>query len=103
MQSMKSFVTDFLISKHTYCQNSQTAGGIILPESTVSKANEGEVISVGSGMQTKDGIHIGVSVSVGDKVLLPEYGGLMIKMDGEDVYLFRNDEILAKFVDEPKK
>ena len=54
-------------------------------------------------MQTKDGIHIGVSVAVGDKVLLPEYGGLMIKMDGEDVYLFRNDEILAKFVDEPKK
>jgi chaperonin GroES len=38
-----------------------------------------------------------VSVSVGDKVLLPEYGGLQIKVDGEEIFLFRNDEILAKY------
>lgn len=48
-------------------------------------------------MKGKDGVDIAVSVVVGDKVLLPEYGGLMIKMDGEEVYLFRNDEILAKY------
>lgn len=75
----------------------KTAGGIFLPESTVSKANEGEILAVGPGMKTRDGADITMSVSVGDKVLLPDYGGLMIKMDGEEVYLFRNDEILAKY------
>ena len=63
----------------------------------MSKANEGEVLAVGPGMKTKNDIDNFMSVSVGDKVLLPEYGGLMIKMDGEDVYLFRNEEILAKY------
>lgn len=48
-------------------------------------------------MTTRDGTVIPVSVSVGDKVLLPEYGGLPIKIDGEELFLFRNDEILAKF------
>lgn len=52
---------------------------------------------MGPGMKTRDGADISMSVSVGDKVLLPDYGGLMIKMDGEEVYLFRNDEILAKY------
>ena len=75
----------------------QTAGGIILPESTVSKANEGEILAVGAGYMTREGVNVPVSVAVGDKVLLPEYGGLMIKMDGEEVYLFRSDEILAKY------
>lgn len=46
---------------------------------------------------TREGVNVPVSVAVGDKVLLPEYGGLMIKMDGEEVYLFRSDEILAKY------
>lgn len=68
-----------------------------MPESTVSKANEGEVLAIGTGMKSKDGADIPITVAVGDKVLLPDYGGLMIKMDGEDVYLFRNDEILAKY------
>ena len=63
----------------------------------MSKANEGEILAVGPGAMTKDGRHIDPSVCVGDKVLLPDFGGLLIKMDGEDVYLFRNDEILAKF------
>eukprot|EP01033_Poteriospumella_lacustris_P013722 gene13723-9825_t len=75
----------------------KTAGGILLPESNIGKSNEGEVLAVGPGFQTRDGLNIPVSVSVGDKVLLPEYGGLPIKVDGEEVFLFRNDEILAKY------
>lgn len=75
----------------------KTAGGIILPESQVSKANEGEVLAVGPGARTKNGESIPMTVSVGDKVLLPEYGGVPIKMDGDEVFLFRNDEILGKF------
>jgi chaperonin GroES len=75
----------------------QTAGGILLPESNVSKSNEGEVLAVGPGFQTRDGHNIAVSVAVGDKVLLPEYGGLLVKLDNEEAFLFRNDEILAKY------
>lgn len=76
----------------------KTAGGIILPESKVVKANEGEVLAVGPGGRSRDGNIIPVTVKVGDKVLLPEYGGVQIKYDGtDDTYLFRNDEILAKF------
>jgi chaperonin GroES len=75
----------------------KTAGGILLPESNVGKNNEGEVLAVGPGLRTHKGETIPMSVSVGDKVLLPEYGGLQMKVDGEEhVYLFRNDEILAK-------
>jgi chaperonin GroES len=68
-----------------------------LPESNISKNNEGEVLAVGPGIKTRDGQDVPVSVNIGDKVLLPEYGGLQLKLDGEDLYLFRNDEILAKF------
>ena len=75
----------------------KTAGGIILPESSVSKNNEGQVVAVGPGATTRSGETIPVTVDVGDKVLLPEYGGLGVKLDGEEVFLFRNDEILAKF------
>jgi chaperonin GroES len=63
----------------------------------LTKANEGEVMAIGAGIKTRDGELIPISVSVGDKVLLPEYGGMQIKLDGEELFLFRNDEILAKY------
>lgn len=74
----------------------QTAGGVILPESNVSKANEGQVIAVGEGHRTSTGTLLPCTVAAGDKVLLPEYGGLSVKVEGEELFLFRNDEILAK-------
>lgn len=55
------------------------------------------MLAVGPGFRTRDGETIAVSVAVGDKVLLPEYGGLPLKVEGEEVFLFRNDEILAKY------
>ena len=75
----------------------QTAGGIILPEANVPKANEGEVLAIGPGLTTREGVKIPMTVSVGDKVLLPEYGGLPLKIDGEEAFMFRNDEILARY------
>lgn len=55
------------------------------------------MLAVGPGLHMRDGGLLPVSVSVGDKVLLPEYGGLLVKMDKEEAFLFRNDEILAKY------
>jgi len=75
----------------------KSAGGILLPESSVTKNNEGEILAVGPGAKTREGDLIPITVTVGDKVLLPEYGGLPVKVDGEEIFLFRNDEILAKF------
>ena len=69
----------------------------MLPEAAISKNNEGEVLAVGPGFTNKDGVKVPMTVAIGEKVLLPEYGGLQLKLDGEDVFLFRNDEILAKF------
>lgn len=73
----------------TYVYPIQTAGGIFLPESTVSKANEGEILALGSAIK--------IPLAVGDKVLLPDFGGLMLKLDTEEVFLFKADEILAKY------
>ena len=69
-----------------------------MPESNVSKANEGEVLAVGPGIALKDGTFLKSSLTVGDKVLLPDFGGTALKVDNKDeLFLFRSDEILAKF------
>ena len=67
---------------HTLHAPAQSAGGILLPDSG-KKLNEGEVVAVGPGATAKDGKVLPMNVSVGDRVLLPEYGGHSVKI-GED-------------------
>ncbi len=55
------------------------------------------MIAVGKGLVTREGATIPVSVAVGDSVLLPEYGGVKVEVEGEEGFVYRNDEILAKF------
>lgn len=75
----------------------QSKGGIVIPESAQSKLSQGTVVAVGPGGRTKGGDLIPISLSVGDKVLLPEYGGTKVKLDDEKEYhLFRENDILAK-------
>jgi chaperonin GroES len=68
-----------------------------LPEANVSKANEGEVVAVGPGLTNRDGNIVKVPLVVGDKVLLPDFGGTQVKIGNEEAVLYRADEILAKF------
>lgn len=75
----------------------KTAGGILLPDSAQTKEREAEVIAVGPGARDRDGKLIPMTVNVGDKVLLPEYGGQAVKLGEEDFQLFRGDDILGKF------
>merc|ERR1712196_341068 len=75
----------------------QTAGGILLPESVQSKVNEGSVVAVGPGGRTRDGEPLPMSVNVGDSVLLPEYGGTSVKFGDDEYHLFRDEDILGKF------
>lgn len=75
----------------------QSKGGIVIPESAQSKLSQGTVVAVGPGGRTKSGDLIPISLSVGDKVLLPEFGGTKVKLDDEKEYhLFRENDILAK-------
>ena len=87
---------DRVLVKRVVAQT-KTAGGIFLPEAAMKKEIEGEVISVGPGLRTKDGNIIPMTVATGDRVLLPEYGGHTIDIGGQEYQLFRNDDILGKF------
>lgn len=75
----------------------QSKGGIVIPESAQSKVSQGTVIAVGPGGRNKNGDLIPISINVGDKVLLPEFGGTKVKLDDDKEYhLFRENDILAK-------
>ena len=73
-----------------------TRGGIILPDTAKEKPQEGEVIAVGSGKLTEDGKRIPLDVKVGDRVIYAKYGGTEIKIDGEELIILHEADILAK-------
>lgn len=77
----------------------QTASGIYLPTNATKDPNEGEVLAVGPGERDVTGaLHV-TTLKVGDKILLPEYGGMKVKMGDDEVFLFRESDILGKFED----
>jgi chaperonin GroES len=74
----------------------KTKAGILIPEKVQETLPEGTVLAVGRGAFDGNGNHIPVCGAVGDKVLLPNYDGSNIKVDSEELLLFRDSEILAK-------
>nr|XP_053782524.1 10 kDa heat shock protein, mitochondrial-like [Desmodus rotundus] len=76
-----------------------TKRDIMLPEKSQGKVLQATVVAVGSGSKGKGGEIQPVSTKVGDKVLLPEYGGTEVVLDDEDSFLFRDSDILGKYVD----
>jgi len=70
-------------------------GGIIIPDSAKEKPQEGEVIAVGTGKKDKNGTLIPFTVNIGDKVLIPKYGGTEVTVDSEKYLILREDDILA--------
>jgi len=72
-----------------------TKGGIVLPDTAKTRPQEGEVIAVGPGQTTEKGIQVPVDVQVGDKVIYSKYGGIQIKITGEEYVILRQDDILA--------
>jgi chaperonin GroES len=75
-----------------------TAGGIVLPDTAKEKPQRGKVIAVGPGRLLDSGERCAVSVTVGDEVLFGKYGGMDIEVDGEEVKILRENDILAKVV-----
>lgn len=72
-----------------------TAGGIVLPDSAKEKPAKGEVLAVGEGKRADNGSVIPMSVKVGDNVLFGKYAGQEVKVDGKDVLVMREDDIIA--------
>ena len=72
-----------------------TAGGIVLPDSATEKPMEGMVISVGNGKISENGDFRPLDVKAGDKVLFGKYSGTEVKIDGEELLVMREDDIMA--------
>ena len=77
-------------------EEAKTAGGIIIPDTAKEKPQKGEVIAVGDG-PIEDGKRRPLDVSAGDEVLYSKYGGTEIKVDGEDLLVLRESDVLALF------
>ncbi|MGD9118019.1 MAG: co-chaperone GroES [Dehalococcoidia bacterium] len=73
-----------------------TKGGIILPDTAKEKPQEGKVMAVGPGRLSEDGKRIAMEVKVGDVVLYVKYGGTEVKIDGEELMILSERDILAK-------
>ena len=76
-------------------EEEKTKGGIIIPDTAKEKPVEGEVLAVGTGRIQKDGKVRPLDVKKGDRVLFTKYGGTDVKLDGDDVMIMREDDILA--------
>ncbi len=70
-------------------------GGIIIPDTAKEKPQEGEVLAVGNGRILDNGTKVPLDVKAGDKILFGKYSGSEIKMEGEEVLILREDEVLA--------
>jgi len=87
---------DRLVVKRTQ-EEEKTKGGIIIPDTAKEKPLEGTVVAVGSGKSVKGGKVVPLDVKEGDKVLFGKYSGTEVKVDGEDLVLLREDDVLAVF------
>jgi chaperonin GroES len=73
----------------------KTAGGIIIPDSAKEKPSEGEVIAVGDGLRDDDGERIPLDVKVGDRVLFGKWSGTEVKIDGEELLIMKESDIMG--------
>jgi chaperonin GroES len=76
-------------------QEEKTKGGIIIPDTAKEKPQEGEVIAVGNGKVLDDGKVVPLELKKGDKILFGKYAGTEIKVDGEELLIVREDEVLG--------
>ncbi len=87
-------LNDRVVVKRTE-EEEKTAGGIIIPDTAKEKPIQGEVVAVGNGKVLEDGSRRPLDVKAGDRVLFGKYAGTEIKVEGEELLIMREDDILA--------
>ena len=75
--------------------DTKTAGGIIIPDSAQEKPQEGEVVAAGNGAKSDDGKVTALDVKAGDKILFGKWSGTEVKVDGEDLLIMQEKDILG--------
>ena len=83
-------------------QDEKTAGGIIIPDTAKEKPSEGVIISAGSGARREDGTIMALDVKAGDQVLFGKWSGTEVTVDGEDLLIMKESDLLG-IIDAPKK
>ena len=73
----------------------KTAGGIIIPDSAKEKPSEGEVVAVGSGARAENGTITPMDLKTGDRILFGKWTGTEVKVDGEDLLIMKESDILG--------
>ncbi|MBI2241737.1 MAG: co-chaperone GroES [Magnetospirillum gryphiswaldense] len=73
----------------------KTAGGIIIPDTAKEKPMQGEVIAAGSGVRGEDGKIVALDVKAGDRILFGKWSGTEVKIDGEDLLIMKESDILG--------
>ena len=73
----------------------KTKGGLIIPDNAKAKPSEGEIMAVGAGARDEDGDRIAMDVKTGDRILFGKWSGSEIKIDGEDLMIMKESDILG--------
>lgn len=76
-------------------QETKTASGIVIPDAAAEKPDQGEVMAVGTGKILEDGKVRLLEVKVGDRVLFGKYSGQAVKVDGDELLVMREDDVMA--------
>ena len=72
-----------------------TASGIVIPDSATEKPDQGEVLAVGPGKRNDQGVQVALDVKVSDRVLFGKYAGQSVKVDGDEVLVMREEDIMG--------
>ena len=73
----------------------KTASGIVIPDAAAEKPDQGQILAVGPGQRDENGKHVALDVKVGDRVLFGKYAGQTVKVDGEEVLVMREEDIMG--------
>tara|TARA_R110000824_G_scaffold118960_18_gene272566 strand:- start:97974 stop:98345 length:372 start_codon:yes stop_codon:yes gene_type:complete len=76
-------------------EETKTAGGIIIPETAQEKPSQGEIVAVGAGARGDDGKIVALDVKVGDKVIFGKWSGTEVKIDGQDLLIMKESDIMG--------
>lgn len=76
-------------------EETKTAGGIIIPDNHTEKPSQGKILAVGTGYRNTDGSVRALDVKIGDTVLFGKYSGTTVKVEGKDVLVMKEEEILG--------